>query len=206
MLAVLAAGGVLLVLAAFAAGRLVADDPAPAEDGSAPAAEGASEAAPYEGAVTTLRPTGGTATCQAGDSVDEAGNPVSYPPWQVFDADLSTAWRCDGPGTGERLTLTLPDGARVAEVGLVPGYAKTDPASGADRYAENNLITRVRWIFEDGSRYVQRMKADPDDRSMRTMRVPETESDRVVLEILASRAGARNTIAVSEVRVGGPAG
>jgi hypothetical protein len=94
----------------------------------------------------------------------------------------------------------------VAEVGLVPGYAKTDAASGVDRYAENNRITKVRWRFDDGTTHVQTMSGSPGDRSMRTMRVPETSTRRVVLEILASQRGPRNTVAISEIRIGTPAG
>ncbi len=70
----------------------------------------------------------------------------------------------------------------------MPGYAKTDPANGVDRYAENNRITRVRWRFDDGTTFVQRMSANPGDRSMRTMRIPVTQTSRVVLEILGSQA------------------
>jgi hypothetical protein len=149
--------------------------------------------------------TGATASCQSGDSVDVAGNPVTYEPARAHDADLSTAWRCPGNGRGERLTLTLPDSTVVAQVGLVPGYAKTDPASGEDRYAQNNRITRVRWHFDDGSSYVQRMRGNPGDRSLRTFRVPETVTSWVELEILASAAGPRDTVAISELAVAEPA-
>ena len=198
---------VLLVLGAFAMGRLLADGSATSEAGEPGSGSGAEEGTtPYDGPVEAVRATGGSATCQAPDSVDEAGNPVSYPPWQAFDADLSTAWRCEGSGDGARLTVTLPEGARVAEVGLVPGYAKTDPASGVDRYAENNRITKVRWVFEDGSSYEQEMSGNPADRSMRTMRVPDSETGTVVLEVLASAKGQRNTVAVSEIRIAAPVG
>ena len=200
---------VLFVLGAFATGRLLADGSATSdtrESASELGAVGGEDAAPaYDGPVEAVRATGGSATCQAPDSVDEAGNPVSYPPWQAFDADLSTAWRCDGSGEGARLSVTLPEGARVAEVGLVPGYAKTDPASGVDRYAENNRITRVRWVFEDGSSYEQEMSGNPADRSMRSIRVPESETGTVVLEVLASAKGKRNTVAGSEIRIAAPA-
>jgi hypothetical protein len=227
----LAALAVLLVVGAFGVGRLVAPEPdgAPAVDGSSAredaAADGeargdgdargegpASSAPPaagraprYRGPVDAVAVTGSSASCQSGDSVDGAGNPTRYPPAHAHDADLSTAWRCDGRGRGERLTLRLPSGTTVAEVGLVPGYAKTDPVSGVDRYAQNNRITRVRWHLGDGRSVVQRVSGAADDRSMRTIRVPRTRTDRVVLEVLASRAGPRNTIAVSEVRIAEPA-
>lgn len=209
----LVALAVILVASAFLVGRLLAGSAGPAGDATVAAVEGLADTAdtagaagpePYGGAVTAVQVQGSEATCQSGASVDAAGNPVTYEPARAHDADLSTAWRCAGSGVGQRLTLLLPEGAGVAEVGLVPGYAKTDPVSGVDRYAENNRITRVRWHFADGSSVVQRIDGDPADRSMRTMRVPVAEGGRVVLEILESAPGRRDTIAISEVRVAGP--
>ena len=216
-----AAALVVLLGAAFGLGRLVAGgEPASGEAASGEAA-GSAEAgsagtgaqgpggerpAAYDGPVRAVGITGSTATCQAGPSVDVAGNPVTYEPARAHDADLSTAWRCPGNGRGERLTLTLPEGTAVAQVGLVPGYAKTDSASGEDRYAQNNRITRVRWHFDDGSSHVQRMRGNPADRSLRTLRVPETVTSWVELEILASAAGPRDTVAVSELAVAEAAG
>jgi hypothetical protein len=197
---------VLLVAGAFGVGRLFADgptvdEPAAGTDVGQPEADES-----YQGAVDAVDVAGSSATCQAADSVDAAGNPTSYKPAFAHDSDLSTAWRCDGRGIGERVTLTLPEKTTVAEVGLVPGYAKTDPISGVDRYAENNRITRVRWHFDDGSTVVQKMSGAANDRSMRTLRVPETDTGSVVIEVLASRPGTRNTVAISEVRVATPSG
>ncbi|GAB2737432.1 NADase-type glycan-binding domain-containing protein [Nocardioides pakistanensis] len=206
----LVALAVVLVASAFLVGRLLAGSDGPAGDATVAAVEGRADTAgaagpePYGGAVAAVQVEGSEATCRSGASVDAAGNPVTYEPARAHDADLSTAWRCDGSGVGQRLILLLPEGAGVAEVGLVPGYAKTDPVSGVDRYAENNRITRVRWHFADGSSVVQRIDGDPADRSMRTMRVPVAEGGRVVLEILEAAPGRRDTIAISEVRVAGP--
>ena len=101
---------------------------------------------------------------------------------------------------GEKILLDLAGKTAVGEVGLVPGYAKTDVRSGIDRYAENDRITRVRWVFDDGttSSSVQRRPAGPrcsrcGSRGRR--RRPSS------CEILAV-AGDRNTIAVSELRLG----
>jgi hypothetical protein len=49
---------------------------------------------------------------------------------------------------------------------------------------------------------VQRLDGSATNRELQTMRIPVTESDSVVLEVLASTRGPRNTMAVSEVRVG----
>jgi hypothetical protein len=210
-----AALALLLVLGAFGIGRLFADDAAQDEastsTGSGETGEtgetgGSKEKAErYAGPVDAVTVAGATATCQTANSVDAAGNPTSYEPAKAFDSDISTAWRCDGSGQGQRFTVRLPSEVVVAEVGLVPGYAKTDPASGVDRYAENNRITKVRWRFDDGTTIVQKMSGNPGDRSMRTIRVPETATRSVVIEILASQPGPRNTVAISEIRVATPA-
>lgn len=200
-----------LVAGAFVLGRAVTHDDGTADLRDVAAAETRSEdrvsrsgdRAPYSGPVSAVAITGGSATCRSGSSVDAAGNPVDYAPWRAFDSDLSTAWRCDGPASGQRLTLQVPAGTRVAEVGLVPGYAKTDPANGVDRYAENNRVTRVRWVLGEAS-YVQNVPDDPYDRSMRTRRIPATRTGTVTLEVLATASGSRDTTPVSEVRVAAP--
>ncbi|WP_425491715.1 discoidin domain-containing protein [Nocardioides mesophilus] len=145
---------------------------------------------------------GTSASCEADSSVDAAGNQIAYPPQNAVDQDTTTAWRCDGSGVGQTLTLTLGQGTRIGEVGLIPGYAKTDPRSGVDRYAENNRITRVRWRFDDGSSVEQRLDGTAANRSLQTLRIPVTTSGSVVLEVLDSTPGSRDTMAVSEVRIG----
>ena len=87
----------------------------------------------------------------------------------------------------------------LGQVGLVPGYAKTDPASGVDRYAENNRITKVRWTLDDGVQVIQRLDPDPSSRAMQVLRVPRTTTDTVVLEILAVQRGQRATTAISTI-------
>ena len=81
----------------------------------------------------------------------------------------------------------------------MPGYAKTDPVSGVDRYAQNNRITMVRWTLADGTSFVQRLDPDPSSRELQLLRVPRTTTDTVQLEILAVERGSRNTTAISEV-------
>ena len=120
----------------------------------------------------------------------------------LTDGDKTTTWRCDGTATGETITLKLPKGTQVAEVGLVPGYAKTDPKSGADRYAENNRITRVRWTLDDGTQVEQELDPSPTNRSVQSLRVPRTETDEITLEILETKRGPRNTTAISTVTFG----
>ncbi|HEX6517207.1 MAG TPA: hypothetical protein VF049_16695 [Nocardioidaceae bacterium] len=160
----------------------------------------------YGGRVEAVAIQGATASCQSDSSVDAAGHQVDYAPAHVFDRDMTTAWRCDGSGVGQRLTLSLPGTVPVGEVGMVPGYAKTDPANGADRYAENNRITKVRWHFSDGTTVIQRFNGSAHMRDMQTKRIPLTKADRVTIEVLDSVRGPRNTVAVSEVRVAAAVG
>ena len=220
--AILAALVLLLVVGAYGIGRIFSSSVDDAEvssgepdevvlgDGAAEGS-GSEEGKPkpqrqradaYQGRTELAAVGGATATCQAPASVDAAGTQAAYPPANTYDGDLTTAWRCDGDGAGESLTLTLPETTRIGEVGLVPGYAKTDPRSGVDRYAENNRITRVRWTFADGTSYVQKLDGSPANRELQTIRIPLTQSNSAVVEVLATTAGPRNTTAVSEVRVG----
>lgn len=160
----------------------------------------------YQGRVDAVPVTASTASCIAPASVDAAGNEVTYEPALAHDGDLTTAWRCPGSGTGEAITLQLSQELQVAELGLVPGYAKTDPRSGADRYAENNRLTMVRWTFPNGTTIEQELDGSPDNREMQTIRIRPVLANEVVLEVLSSEPGRRNTIAVSEVVIGTPAG
>ena len=169
-------------------------------DGGKPAADA------YQGAVEVAPIGGATASCQAPSSVDAAGNEVGYPPTSAYDGDLTTAWRCNGKGVGQTLSLTFVEPVEVGELALVPGYAKTDPRSGVDRYAENNRITRVRWTFPDGTSVVQKLDGAPANRSLQAMRIAPVQADSVTMEVLASVRGPRNTIAVSEVQIGRVAG
>jgi hypothetical protein len=123
---------------------------------------------------------------------------VTYAAANAVDGEPSTAWRCPGEATGARLVLRLPGPTALAEVGLVPGYAKTDPVSGADRYAQNNRVTKVRWTIGDIT-VEQTLSGDPGDRSAQLLRIPRTDASRVTLEVLAVDLGPRNTTAISEV-------
>ena len=220
--ALLAGAVLVLLVAAYVVGRVVAsglgDAPSAGttpqtvdlggSSASADPSRTPSKAAEpaYRGRTTAADIGGAEATCETEPGVDSAGHKVRYEPDNVHDGDLSTAWRCDGSGVGERLTLDLPAKTKVGEVGMVPGYAKTDPRSGVDRYAENNRITRVRWTFDDGTSVVQKLDPAPGRRSLQTMRVPLTSTSRIVAEVLGSQGGDRRTIAVSEVRVGAATG
>ncbi len=165
------------------------------------AAEPKPQTKPWSGAVAPVKPHQVEVGCTAPDGVDAAGRKVSYRAMQMIDGKVDTAWRCEGNAIGQQIRIALPPGTRVAEVGLIPGYAKTDSRTGADRYAENNRITKVRWTLADGTEVVQSMSANPADRSIRSMRVPATEGDTLTLQILEVSKGRRNTTMISELRV-----
>lgn len=157
---------------------------------------------PWAGEVAPVRPVEVEVACTAPAGVDAAGKKVSYRAAAMIDGKTATAWRCPGTAIGQRIRIRLPEHTDLAEVGLIPGYAKTDAQSKVDRYAENNRITRVRWLLADGTRVEQALSGNPKDRSMRTIRVPATEGDVVTLEIVEVAKGKRNTTMISELSIG----
>lgn len=153
----------------------------------------------WDGPVNPVAVTSATATCTSSASVDGAGTRVEYVAANTIDADPTTAWRCDGDAVGASLTLVLPAGTEVGELGLIPGYAKIDPSSGADRFTENNRITKVRWTLADGTEIVQEL--DPTQRTVQYLRIPRTASGTVNVQVLAVDQGSRNRTAISEIVV-----
>jgi hypothetical protein len=150
---------------------------------------------PYRGAVSRLVGARADATCAAPADRDARGRRVSYSPGNVLDGLLATAWLCKGSGVGQRLTISLTTTRDVVRVGLVPGYAKSD------RYPQNNRITRVAWVFDDGTRVVQTLRDSRTNRSLRTLRIEPVRTRTVVLQILALARGTRDNTAISAVRL-----
>ncbi|MPZ96212.1 MAG: hypothetical protein GEU96_15200 [Propionibacteriales bacterium] len=158
----------------------------------------------FQGPVRVIKPHKVIATCRSKAGVDAGGDPVTYQAGNTNDGSAQSAWRCDGTGEGVMLTYRFPSARRIAEVGLIPGYAKTDPVDGTDRYAENRRIKRVRWTFDGGRFIEQRFNTSASVRRMQAMRIPMLKSRTVKLTILSSSAGKRRTIAISETRFAGP--
>lgn len=159
-------------------------DTEPTEAGEPEAEEPNPEAGPYEGAVGAIEPAGATAECVADPAKDSAGHEVRYDPALATDGDPATAWRCAGDGVDQELVLTLPEGTTIAEVGLVNGYTKTDPADGVDRYPEYRRITDVTWTFGDGSTVDQEL--DDGNHDSQLLRIPPVETTSVTLTIRSS--------------------
>lgn len=207
--ALLAAGAVALVVAAYVVGAALSDDESvPESTRTGQSADAEPTRGPAAGASPTERPGEGmepvavdavAADCTAPPSRDSAGRRVDYAPANAIDGQDDTAWRCPGAAVGQQLTLRFGGDVDIDAVGLVPGYAKTDPVSGVDRYAENNRVTRVRWVLGDGEGVVQRLDPDPGSREVQVLQVPRTTTDSITLEILAVERGPRNTTAISEI-------
>jgi hypothetical protein len=136
--------------------------------------------------------------------VDSAGNDVTYEPQLTLDSRTDTAWRCPGSAVGMQLVYEFAGPVTVTSVGLVPGYAKVDPADGADRFAENRTVTAVTWRFDGGQSHEQRIPAPRA--SLATSDLPdEVRTTRVVLEIAGTGndAAERDFTAISDVRFTG---
>jgi hypothetical protein len=129
-----------------------------------------------------LRPVSVTATCQAPPGQDAAGTPITYDPAFTLDGVGETAWRCPGSAVGQRLVFDFGTPVTLTSVGLVPGYDKTDPVDGSNRFVDNRTVTGVTWRFDDGSAHRQAIPAP--QRAMTTSTLPTPErTQRVVLEI-----------------------
>ena len=170
--------------------------------------QAASSEAPQSGQVAMLTPTQVTVDCQAPQSTDGAGAPVVYVPEQMSDEKMNTAWRCNGNGVGQVVTFGFPAETAIAQVGLVNGYAKVDPASGTQRYGEYRRITKVTWTFANGTSFQQSLHNGVE--TVQKLSIPPQSGDHVTLTIEAStepglsRRG-RDAVLISEVVFGGPA-
>ena len=189
---------------------LLRPDSRPAAVGSAEPS-GKKAAAPdatSSGLVASATPTQVKVGCQAPQTTDGAGNSVNYMPEQMFDGKMSTAWRCNGNGIGQVVTFEFPAGTSIVEVGLVNGYAKVDPAIGAQRYGEYRRITKATWTFANGTSFQQSL--EDQVKSVQKLSIPSQPGDQVTLTIEAStspgsNARGRDSVLISEVAFGSPA-
>lgn len=189
----------LSAIAGFIAGGVFATLPTGADAAGA----GASTAPTVPPATVEI--TDVEASCQRESGVDQASNPVEYRPEFVFDEDTQTAWRCDGDGAGETLTIDLGEPVAIGELGIIPGYAKVDPHEGTEWYPLNRRLTEVQWHFDDGEPLVQTLDPNPDLRDLQTIGLDEPRTTSTVqLEIMSSVLapdGSRDSIAVTEVAI-----
>jgi hypothetical protein len=145
-----------------------------------------------------------SASSTAPSSVDAGGHRVSYRAGNVIDGKRSTAWRTQGDGRGETLTLAWEGPVRLAAVGLVPGYDKRDSYDGSDRFAQNRRVSAARIVLSDGSAWDVTIK---DSRELQFFAI-EGLTESVTIEILATvpgQPGFDDTV-ISEVSVLGEGG
>jgi hypothetical protein len=175
--------------------------------GASSVEKAAPSAARDSGQVAWLTPTQVNVGCQAPQSTDGAGDPVVYVPEQMLDGTMNTAWRCNGNGVGQVVTFGFPAGTTIAQIGLVNGYAKVDPASGMQRYSEYRRITQVTWTFANGTSFQQSLNDGAE--TVQKLSIPPQSGERVILTIEASTepgstARGRDAILISEVVFGSP--
>lgn len=91
---------------------------------------------------------------------------------------------------------------------MVPGYAKTDPLDGTDRYAQNRRVSAVRYTFADDRNFTQSFDTSISSRSVQTIALPDVSTSHVKITILSSVSGEATggqppfgKVAISEVAV-----
>ena len=170
----------------------------PPPDDSTPAATATSTTVP--GAAGPLEPSAVEASATAPPGTDARGAVVSYAATNLIDGDPTTAWRVPGSGQGVVLTLRFAKPVVVTRIGLIPGYAKVDPADGTNRFFQNRRVHRVRY----GAVGVSREASFVDQPDLQTVDVQSKPSTEVTVEILESTApGDRDFTAISEIEVSG---
>jgi hypothetical protein len=139
---------------------------------------------------------------------DANGKKFTYEPDKAIDGLVGTAWRCDGSGVGQWLRINFRRTVTLTRIGIVPGFAKTDPRDSTDRYAQNRSISAVQYNFDDGSTFRQNFNTSASVRSAQTMDLPGVSTSQVTITILDSVPGeitngqrALEQVAISEVVV-----
>lgn len=114
----------------------------------------------------------------------------------VIDGDLSTAWGVEGRGIGQTIAFVFNGPVRLTAVGMVPGHAKVDGASGVNHFVQNRRVTKARYLFTDGSSLDISFS---DDAVMQGVRV-DVETTAVEIQVLStSTSTERDFTAISEV-------
>ncbi|HET9724155.1 MAG TPA: protein kinase [Actinomycetota bacterium] len=141
-----------------------------------------------------------TASSTAPSSTDAAGNVVTYLPANVLDGDVQTAWRTPGDGRGESLTLLFDTPMHVVRVGMIPGYAKTDPETGVNRFEQNRILREVRYVVRGQEPTTQTFRPAPVPQFVRL----DVTASRITIEIVqTTEPGGLDYTAISEVYVYG---
>lgn len=88
----------------------------------------------------------------APQSQDDAGNPTYYYPNHTLDCRPDTSWRTVYRGDSPWLEYTFNTPVILTTVLLKPGYDKSDPLTGRDRWYQNWRVRSVRFeaVFVTG--------------------------------------------------------
>lgn len=141
-----------------------------------------------------------TASHTAPSSADAAGNPVTYVPANVIDGNVQTAWRTPGNGHDQWVTLIFDNPIEVVRIGLIPGYAKTDPLTGANRFLQDRIIEEVAYQIPGLPNTTQSFKPIPVPQFVRL----RATTSRITVRILATTpAQGLDYTAISEIYVYG---
>lgn len=139
------------------------------------------------------------ATGTAADGVDSQGATITYSADNLLDGDTTTAWRTNGTGVGEIITLRFDRLCQLTTLRIVDGYSKTDPGDNTDRWRQNRRVSR----FTITTDHQQDATLDPNERDWQTLSLPPSNVEAVELEIRESapRKTDRDFTAISEIRV-----
>jgi hypothetical protein len=96
-----------------------------------------------------LRPDHLRASATSKPGVEASGRRVSYGVAKLVDGDLTTAWRVAGDGVGTTIEAEWDEPVVLSSIGVVPGYAKVDPADHTDRFHQERRVVAVRCSFDD---------------------------------------------------------
>jgi serine/threonine protein kinase len=136
----------------------------------------------------------------APSSTDAAGNTVTYVPANVIDGNVQTAWRTPGDAQDASVTLIFDNPINVVRIGLIPGYAKTDPQTGVDRFVQNRIIKAVSYKIPGLPNTKKTFRPLPVPQFVRL----DAVTSRITVKILDTTApGGLDFTAISEIYVFG---
>ena len=164
---------------------------------TAPASTAASTAPPTPQGVHAVSVD---ASSQTGPGQNGCGQPTNYDPANVQDGDPTTAWRTAGDGTGQTLHFVLSGPTHLTKVGLIPGYARVDPCTQANRFDQMRKITSVMWTFDGGATKAQQFAPQAE---MQTVSV-DVVTTAVTVEITGTTPpGGLDYTPISEISLTG---
>jgi hypothetical protein len=205
---------VAAILAVVIAGNLFERDPPGAAAGGSPsptASRSVSASArakptptsttadtPWTGRIRAAPIASARASCGQHDLRTTTGRIAQFQGPQAIDGAARTAWRCAGDGVGRTLRVKLVAPGRIAAVGLVPGFAATDPITGKDGFTTDRRVTRVQWSL--GGRIVDQTLVITKEK-LQLLRIPPTLAGSITLTILATAPAEEDVFAVSDIGV-----